>query len=81
MDAQDLERAAVLLEPFADNLRIWQTPTAVQAGREVAEYRCCGCGRAHGHDQDALTAKVVAKDWSTVFQSKLNIAWLPAEYQ
>jgi hypothetical protein len=30
-------------------------------------------------EQDPLPAKVVAKDWSTMFQSKLNIAWLPAD--
>jgi hypothetical protein len=29
--------------------------------------------------QDPLPAKVVAKDWSTLFQAKLNIAWLPAD--
>jgi hypothetical protein len=29
--------------------------------------------------QEPLPAKVVAKDWSTVFQRKLNIAWLPAD--
>jgi hypothetical protein len=29
--------------------------------------------------QEALPAKVVGKDWSTLFQRKLNIAWLPAD--
>src|SRR5258708_35536808 len=28
---------------------------------------------------DPLPTKVVAKDWSTMFQRKLNIAWLPAD--
>ena len=28
--------------------------------------------------QEPLPVKAVAKDWSTIFQSKLNIAWLPA---
>jgi hypothetical protein len=29
--------------------------------------------------QEPLPAKIVAKDWSTLFQRKLNIAWLPAD--
>jgi hypothetical protein len=29
--------------------------------------------------QDPLPVKVVGKDWSTIFQDKLNIAWLPAD--
>jgi hypothetical protein len=29
--------------------------------------------------QEPLPAKAVAKDWSTIFQSKLNIAWLPTD--
>jgi hypothetical protein len=29
--------------------------------------------------QDPLPPKIVAKDWSTLFQRKLNIAWLPAD--
>jgi len=29
--------------------------------------------------QEPLPRKVVGKDWSTLFQRKLNIAWLPAD--
>ena len=29
--------------------------------------------------QEVLPAQAVAKDWSTLFQRKLNIAWLPAD--
>jgi hypothetical protein len=29
--------------------------------------------------QESLPAKVVGKDWSSIFQAKLNIAWLPAD--
>lgn len=29
--------------------------------------------------QEPLPAKIVAKDWSTIFQRKLNIAWLPQD--
>jgi hypothetical protein len=28
---------------------------------------------------DPLPGKVVAKDWTTIFQRKLNVAWLPAD--
>lgn len=28
---------------------------------------------------DPLPAKIIAKDWSSLFQRKLNIAWLPAD--
>lgn len=29
--------------------------------------------------QEPLPLKIVAKDWSTIFQRKLNVAWLPAD--
>ena len=29
---------------------------------------------------EPLPEKIVAKDWQTLFQPKLNIAWVPAEH-
>jgi hypothetical protein len=59
-----------VLQAGTDFRQIWQFSTRGQvnliAHRKVAP-------------QDPLPAKAVAKDWSTIFQGKLNIAWLPAD--
>jgi hypothetical protein len=59
-----------VLQAGHDFRQLWQFNTRGQislvAHRKIAS-------------QDPLPAKIVAKDWSTIFQRKLNIAWLPAD--
>lgn len=60
-----------LLQVGSELRQLWQFSTrsgqvSLVAHRKFAE-------------QEPLPVKLVAKDWSTIFQSKLNIAWLPAD--
>jgi hypothetical protein len=52
-------------------------------GRELWNFRAGGdTPKLAYHERklpnEALTAKVVGKDWQTLYQKKLNVAWLPA---
>jgi len=60
-----------VLDSHADTRRVWQfdaRSASFNLGREITM-----------RNGEALPPGVVAKSWGTLFQSKLNVAWLPAE--
>lgn len=61
-----------LLEVGSEFRQLWQFSTRNNQVSLIA-HRKIAAG-------DPLPSKVVAKDWSTLFQRKLNIAWLPADH-
>jgi hypothetical protein len=64
--------ACNVLEVGADSRQVWQFDA--HGGNFVL-------GREHtALDGDRLPSRLVAKDWRSLFQRKLNIAWLPPEH-
>jgi hypothetical protein len=61
-----------ILQAGQDFRQLWQFTTRGSQVNLVAHRKIAA--------QDPLPAKVVGKDWSTVFQAKLNISWLPADH-
>src|ERR1043165_1071195 len=72
--AQELKMArwhsCNILQSAGDIRNLWQFSAGgkISLQREVAAL-----------PTEPLPAKIVAKDWQTLFQPKLNVAWLPAD--
>lgn len=66
----------------------WQSCNVLQVGkegREVWQFSAAGSKfnllRTESRlPNEPLPAKIVAKDWQTLFQPRLNVAWLPADH-
>jgi len=59
-----------VLQAESDVRRLWQFSTA---GRKVALQR-----EESRLPNERLPAKLITKDWQSIFQPKLNVAWLPS---
>jgi hypothetical protein len=61
-----------VLDAGADARRVWQFDARSEAFNLSREFTA--------RNGDPLPPKVVAKSWGALFKSKLNVAWLPADY-
>jgi hypothetical protein len=61
-----------VLDAGADARRVWQFDARNEAFNLNREFTA--------RNGDPLPANVVAKSWGALFKSKLNVAWLPADY-
>src|SRR5437667_4787511 len=59
-----------ILQAAGDTRNLWQ----FSAGGKIALQR-----EVANLPTEPLPAKIIAKDWQTLFQPKLNVAWLPAD--